>query len=85
MPLSIPELRVQDPPRGVPQLFVEPTEMIGRLDLRPLVGLHVFAFGHDTRRIHDFRDAALAHDAARVVTFDYSTEVWTDTSGVLVA
>lgn len=70
-------------PRQVPQVFVEPGETLARLDLRPLIGLTVFAFGHDAQRVAVFRDAALAAQAARVVTFDYSAETWTDTGGIL--
>lgn len=70
-------------PRQVPQVFVDPAETIERLDLRPLIGLTVFAFGHDAERLAAFRAAALAHDAERVVTYDYTAGSWTDTAGHL--
>jgi hypothetical protein len=45
-----------------------------------MVGLRVFAFGHDAGRIAEFRAAALAHDVGSVVTYDYTTHEMADTA-----
>jgi hypothetical protein len=69
-------------PRQVPTVFVDPDQSIARLDLRPLIGLKVFAFGADGARLDAFRAAALEHEAGRVITYCPTTDAWTDTAGV---
>ena len=74
-PLAFIRMAAPDPGsmRQVPQVFVSPDESIARLDLRALRGLRVFVFGHDGQRVQAFRDAALAHEAASVVSLNYTT------------
>ncbi len=61
----------------VPQLFIDPQENLSRLDLRALIGLRVFAFGHDGQRLDRFRDLALANEAAEVIRYDYTAGLMT--------
>lgn len=84
-PMRDPKGKPMEGPRQVPQVFVDPAESVRRLDLRPLIGLQVLAMGHDSERLRAFREAAIAHNVSRVVTYDYTADTWTDTDGHFVS